>query len=238
MNLFDNIVNRPILPQYAQENFCATSSQMQPQPMQQAQPNLFDKYMQDSSISANGRRQCKRIHKKWSNNSRASWQDYHRYLQKDRHRSKQNKNQKERICTKCMRIYMRRCWRCNWTSARALWNIAEFGSKVWQYTPFSLWATAIQVWFSIKHFDNFWEEQKHKQKKPWQIWESWSEFCTKYGAYDPTTVWASLGRTWVEIWASLRRPNKVWAIQSSENSTTPTRLLWRRIGMSKIRYCK
>ena len=30
MNLFDNIVNRPILPQYAQEKFRATSSQINP----------------------------------------------------------------------------------------------------------------------------------------------------------------------------------------------------------------
>lgn len=56
MNLFENIVNRPILPQYAQEKFRATSSQMQPQPIQQAQPSIFDTYMQDSSISANGKK--------------------------------------------------------------------------------------------------------------------------------------------------------------------------------------
>jgi hypothetical protein len=55
MNIFENILNRPTLPQYAQEKFRATSSQMQ-QPAQQAQPSIFDKYMQDSSISANGKK--------------------------------------------------------------------------------------------------------------------------------------------------------------------------------------
>jgi hypothetical protein len=56
MNLFDNILGRPTLPQYAQEKFRATSSQMQPQPVQQAQPSIFDTYMQDTSISANGKK--------------------------------------------------------------------------------------------------------------------------------------------------------------------------------------
>ena len=55
MKLFENIIGRPTLPQYAQEKFRATSSQMQP-PTQQAQPSVFERYMQDSSISANGKK--------------------------------------------------------------------------------------------------------------------------------------------------------------------------------------
>ena len=225
MNLFDNIVNRPILPQYAQEKFRATSSQMQPQPMQQAQPNLFDKYMQDSSISANG----KKAMQEDLQNGVITQEQADKIITDiyaKRQTQEQTKQKPER------EWFVQNVWGFIWDVVggaieqvpRALWNIAEFGSKVWQYTPFSLWATAIQAWFSDKTFWQLREEQKAQAEKLWQIWESWSEFVQKYGAYDPTTVWASLGRTWVEIWASLVWPNKVWAIQKLWKLATPTKI--------------
>lgn len=224
MNLFDNILGRPTLPQYAQEKFRATS--MQPttqQPIQQTQPSIFDTYMQDSSISANGKKAMQEDLQNWIITQEQANKIISDIYAKRKTQPKQTPQREG---------FVENVWGFIWDVVggaieqvpRALWNIAEFGSKAWQYTPFSLWATAIQAWFSDKTFWQLREEQKAQAEKLWQIWEAGSQFVQKYGAYDPTTVGATIGRTWVELWASLAWPNKVWVIQKLWKLATPTKI--------------
>jgi len=222
MNLFENIIGRPTLPQYAQEKFRATSSQMQP-PTQQAQPSVFERYMQDSSISANGKKAMQEDLQKWVITKEQADKIISDIYAKKQTQPTQ-KNQREG--------FVENVWGFIWDVVggaieqvpRALWNVAEFWSKAWQYMPWSMIWTAIQAWLSDKTYWQLRGEQKASAEKLWQIGEKWSQIIKEYWAYDPTTVWASLGRTWTEIWASLVWPNKVSAIQSLGKLAIPAKI--------------
>lgn len=196
---------------------------MQPQPMQQAQPSLFDKYMQDSSISANGKKAMQEDLQKWVITKEQADKIISDIYAKKQTQPTQ-KNQREG--------FVENVWGFIWDVVggaieqvpRALWNVAEFWSKAWQYMPWSMIWTAIQAWLSDKTYWQLREEQKTQAEKLWQLGEKGSEFVKKYGAYDPTTAWATIGRTGVEMWASFLWPNKVWAIQKLWKIATPTKI--------------
>ncbi len=222
MNIFENILNRPTIPQYAQEKFRATSSQMQ-QPVQQVQPSIFDKYMQDSSISANGKKAMQEDLKNGVITKEQADKIISDIYAKRQTQTTQNKP-REGFVENVWGLIGDIVGGAVEQVPRTLGNVWEFLSKAWSYTPPALVSTAIKAWFSDKTFWQLREEQKKEAEKIWQVWEAWSQFIKQYWAYNPESTSAWAWRLWVEIGSSFIWPNKVWAIKSLWKIARPTQI--------------